>query len=85
MLDVVALGELLIDFAPVSTDAAGYPTLAAQPGRRCWKAEPPQNRPRGRIQNTCSNAAGRGTIEVLRAWPRRAAGVKPAGGRSCVP
>ena len=29
MLDVVALGELLIDFAPVSTDAAGYPTLAA--------------------------------------------------------
>ena len=34
MLDVVALGELLIDFAPVSTDAAGYPTLAAQAGRR---------------------------------------------------
>lgn len=32
MKDVVALGELLIDFAPVSTDAAGYPTLAAQPG-----------------------------------------------------
>ena len=30
--DVVALGELLIDFAPVSTDAAGYPTLKAQPG-----------------------------------------------------
>ena len=32
MKDVVALGELLIDFAPVSTNAAGYPTLAAQPG-----------------------------------------------------
>lgn len=32
MKDVVALGELLIDFAPKSTDAAGYPTLAAQPG-----------------------------------------------------
>ena len=32
MLDVVALGELLIDFAPVSTDEAGYPTLHAQPG-----------------------------------------------------
>lgn len=32
MRDVVALGELLIDFAPVSTDAAGYPTLAAHPG-----------------------------------------------------
>ena len=32
MLDVVALGELLIDFAPVSTDEAGYPTLKAQPG-----------------------------------------------------
>lgn len=32
MKDVVALGELLIDFAPVSTDAAGYPTLKAQPG-----------------------------------------------------
>lgn len=31
-LDVVALGELLIDFAPVSTNASGYPTLAAQPG-----------------------------------------------------
>ena len=32
MCDVVALGELLIDFAPVSTDEAGYPTLKAQPG-----------------------------------------------------
>ena len=32
MFDVVALGELLIDFAPKSVDAAGYPTLAANPG-----------------------------------------------------
>ena len=32
MSDVVALGELLIDFACQSTDAAGYPTLAANPG-----------------------------------------------------
>lgn len=32
MCDVVALGELLIDFAPVSTDEGGYPTLKAQPG-----------------------------------------------------
>ena len=32
MIDVVALGELLIDFAPVSTDADGYPTMAAHPG-----------------------------------------------------
>ena len=32
MLDVVALGELLIDFAAKSTDAGGYPTLAANPG-----------------------------------------------------
>ena len=32
MYDVTALGELLIDFAPVSTDADGYPTLAAKPG-----------------------------------------------------
>jgi len=32
MYDVVALGELLIDFAPVSTDENGYPTLAAKPG-----------------------------------------------------
>lgn len=32
MVDVVALGELLIDFAPVSADAAGYPTVAAKPG-----------------------------------------------------
>lgn len=32
MFDVVALGELLIDFASQSTDAAGYPTMAANPG-----------------------------------------------------
>ena len=32
MFDVVALGELLIDFAAKSTDEAGYPTLAANPG-----------------------------------------------------
>ena len=32
MKDVVALGELLIDFAFVSADEAGYPTLKAQPG-----------------------------------------------------
>lgn len=32
MIDVVAIGELLIDFAPKSLDAEGYPTLAANPG-----------------------------------------------------
>ena len=32
MKDVVALGELLIDFAQVSIDEWGYPTLKAQPG-----------------------------------------------------
>lgn len=32
MIDVVALGELLIDFACISTDADGYPTMAAHPG-----------------------------------------------------
>ena len=32
MIDVVALGELLIDFTCVSTDAAGYPSMAAHPG-----------------------------------------------------
>ena len=32
MLDVVALGELLIDFAAKGADAGGYPTLAANPG-----------------------------------------------------
>ena len=32
MLYVTALGELLIDFAPQSVNAAGYPTLAANPG-----------------------------------------------------
>lgn len=32
MMDVVALGELLIDFACVSTDGDGYPTMAAHPG-----------------------------------------------------
>ena len=32
MIDVVALGELLIDFATVSVDGDGYPTMAAHPG-----------------------------------------------------
>ncbi len=32
MVDVVALGELLIDFATVGTDADGYPAMAAHPG-----------------------------------------------------
>ena len=32
MIDVVALGELLIDFATVSIDGDGYPTMAAHPG-----------------------------------------------------
>ena len=31
MIDVVALGELLIDFAPLSADEGGYPVLAAKP------------------------------------------------------
>jgi len=32
MLDVTALGELLIDFAPVTADPDGYPVVAAKPG-----------------------------------------------------
>lgn len=32
MIDVVALGELLIDFATLQTDPEGYPTMAAHPG-----------------------------------------------------
>ena len=32
MLDVVALGELLIDFTCLATDGEGYPTMAAHPG-----------------------------------------------------
>lgn len=32
MYDVVALGELLIDFATISTDADSYPTMQANPG-----------------------------------------------------
>ncbi len=32
MYDVVALGELLIDFAPQSVNGNGYPVLAANPG-----------------------------------------------------
>lgn len=32
MTDVVALGELLIDFATISSDSDGYPTMAAHPG-----------------------------------------------------
>ena len=31
-MDVVALGELLIDFTTVNKDADGYPTMAAHPG-----------------------------------------------------
>lgn len=32
MVEVVALGELLIDFTTVKNDEAGYPTMAAHPG-----------------------------------------------------
>ena len=32
MYDVIALGELLIDFAPQSVSETGYPVLAANPG-----------------------------------------------------
>ena len=32
MIDVIALGELLIDFSCTGTDSHGYPTLAAHPG-----------------------------------------------------
>ena len=32
MIDVVAMGELLIDFTCIGTDADGYPTMAAHPG-----------------------------------------------------
>jgi len=32
MIDVVALGELLIDFTCLNTDGEGYPTMAAHPG-----------------------------------------------------
>lgn len=32
MFDVVALGELLIDFASTAVDASGYPTMTANPG-----------------------------------------------------
>ena len=32
MMDVVALGELLIDFTCEAVDADGYPTMAAHPG-----------------------------------------------------
>lgn len=32
MYDVIALGELLIDFAAIGADADGYPTMKANPG-----------------------------------------------------
>lgn len=32
MIDVVALGELLIDFTCEKTDETGYPTMSAHPG-----------------------------------------------------
>ena len=31
MYDVTAIGELLIDFAALSSDSAGYPTMKANP------------------------------------------------------
>ena len=35
MYDVTAIGELLIDFAALSSDSAGYPTMKAiRAGRR---------------------------------------------------
>ena len=37
MYDVIALGELLIDFAAKETDADGYPTMKANPGRCAGK------------------------------------------------
>lgn len=32
MYDVIAIGELLIDFTSISVDSDGYPTMAAHPG-----------------------------------------------------
>lgn len=32
MIDVIAMGELLIDFTCVGSDGGGYPTMAAHPG-----------------------------------------------------
>lgn len=32
MIDIIALGELLIDFASVDTDEGGYPIMVAHPG-----------------------------------------------------
>ena len=32
MVDVIAMGELLIDFTCIETDGTGYPTIAAHPG-----------------------------------------------------
>lgn len=32
MYDVIALGELLVDFASIDTDPQGYPTMKANPG-----------------------------------------------------
>lgn len=41
MLDVVALGELLIDFTCISADADGYPTMAAHPAAHRPTTWPP--------------------------------------------
>ena len=38
MIDVVALGELLIDFATVSTDADGYWSKVIHEGKTCYIA-----------------------------------------------
>ena len=39
MYDVIALGELLIDFASKSVDAAGYPTMEAAKEQILWSLQ----------------------------------------------
>ena len=37
MYDVIAIGELLIDFATQSADAEGYPTMRAEQRELFWQ------------------------------------------------
>ena len=77
MYDVIALGELLIDFAPVSVNEAGYPTLAANPGGAPGNFLAALNR-YGR-KTAMIGKVGEDTFGKLLVGTLRKAGIDPAG------
>ena len=77
MYDVIALGELLIDFAPCSVSDTGYPVLAANPGGA------PGNFLAALARYGCSTAmigkVGEDTFGKLLIRTAKDAGIDPAG------